>query len=791
MTGFIIIIVLFLLNINLNHSVKKQIQIKFYFISENTLKILLFIFLTLSFFLPIESFSGSIILWENISIINFIKAVVTLIVLSLLPGLTLYKIFFPSNDICKRFKIESFFFKLAISPLISFGFLGLLTLILDQIGLRYEFFSITLYLVISLLFLIDIIIQYLRNKQLEFKIIRIEFSKNTLFILGLCIGVITLSIGFQINWLYLISGDPWDTIKFANYIGKTNVSPLDLGTYPNFWGYISFSLSVLSELPIINVNSLLAPFSYLFISSLYLFMKSLLTRFSEKYSVLSTFMISIFSGLFIIHTPSSIIFVGLYYFIYKSYSYFLFFVSMALFLIIVNNHFNQNFESKKMLNIRENMYLLLASCFLIISYMTYMFPLLLALIYIFLFCLFSKERIKNFQVLMLFFTYSFLFFIILDIITFSFLSKIIVPHILPFYDFEFLHILNRSILSSIIIYLVFGIFILFNYLIVVIIKSLKKRENKKGYIRINNATIVFKIILFIFTVLLLIELIISLLENSGLSQFSFFFLFLDKVIPNLGIIGILGIYFSYSFFKKHKNLYLILLSWVVVSFALAFLPLLIELFTKFPASPESISYPTYIIIFIWFDRIWFYCIPALCILASFAFYRIINRIRFNLALSVNKYFKYILLNSFSVVIIVFSFSGIFLSGFVYGDPKFRYTNNQIETLNWISENVPIYSGIVVGDNFFMGVGTDSITFIDQYFLYDIFKPEFNETQCREQIGFLKNNTVQYAVISQFFITYILNKSDFVNNVLVEDFYNLTLYTNGDLAVYYAPFFNVP
>jgi len=89
----------------------------------------------------------------------------------------------------------------------------------------------------------------------------------------------------------------------------------------------------------------------------------------------------------------------------------------------------------------------------------------------------------------------------------------------------------------------------------------------------------------------------------------------------------------------------------------------------------------------------------------------------------------------------------------------------------------------------MGIGVKTITYVRQYFFYDIFKAEFNETQCIKQIGFLKNNTIQYAVISQFFISYYLNKSDFVNTILVTNFYNVSLYHNGDLTVYYAPYFD--
>jgi len=205
--------------------------------------------------------------------------------------------------------------------------------------------------------------------------------------------------------------------------------------------------------------------------------------------------------------------------------------------------------------------------------------------------------------------------------------------------------------------------------------------------------------------------------------------------------------------------------------------------------PIEISERKLININYWFERIWAYSIIPLCILASIGFFHLHKKIKDSYFLSSKKSvvnsFKYL----FFLGIVSFSFSGIVFTGILYGNANFRYSDDQIDTLSWISENIPIHSGIVVGDNFFMGVGTDSITFVRQYFFYNIFEADFNQTKCIEQIGYLKNKTIQYAVISQFFISYYLNKSEFTNNILIPNFYNVTLYQNGDLSVHYAPYFD--
>jgi len=278
--------------------------------------------------------------------------------------------------------------------------------------------------------------------------------------------------------------------------------------------------------------------------------------------------------------------------------------------------------------------------------------------------------------------------------------------------------------------------------------------------------------------------------KSYISDNNFFFLYLDYIFLNLGLIGILGIYFAYYFIKIDKKLFLILIMWVILSLLIASLLIWFEWLYYLPISPQEIPERSYDLMIHWFNRTWFYSIPSLSIFISIGFFKLIKRMKKTRVYRKFPSLKYLHYDCFFLILIVFSFSGVMITGYRDGNADFRYTDSQVETLGWISENIPMRTGILVGDNFFMGVGTKTITYVRQYFFYDIFEAEFNETKCIEQIGFLKNNSIQYAVISQFFISYYLNKSDFVNTVLVPNFYNVTLYHNGDLTVYYAPYFDL-
>ncbi|GAG33328.1 unnamed protein product, partial [marine sediment metagenome] len=244
--------------------------------SENFLKLFLLIIFVIAVFIPASTTNKSIINWEYVSLFNYIKAIFIIVSCAFLPGANLYSIFFRKDEISKKFAIESFFVKITLYPLISFGFIGIVVLIFDQVGIIRDFIGLFLVVTIIFLCLIDIFLQKLRVNNIELEIIRIKISKNVCVILLFTFAISLISIGFQIGWSYLPPGDPWDGIKYANHIGIMGTSPIYIDYYPNFWGYVSFGYSILTGLPYINVNTLMAPFNYLFVASVYLFMKSLL-----------------------------------------------------------------------------------------------------------------------------------------------------------------------------------------------------------------------------------------------------------------------------------------------------------------------------------------------------------------------------------------------------------------------------------------------------------------------------------------------------------------------------------
>ncbi|MFX1328202.1 MAG: hypothetical protein ACFE91_08665 [Promethearchaeota archaeon] len=768
--------------------------------SENFLKFILLALMIIATFIPPISSNNSLISWEYILPLNYLRAIIFIIGCAFLPGSNLYSLFFQNDEISKKFSIEPFFLKVTLYPLISFGFIGVSVMILDQIGLSRELISILLVFIILILFFVDIIFQIIRFKHLKIIKIKIAISKNTLFIILFALAVLTISIGFTYGWNYLPPGDPWDGIKYANLIGIKGISPLYIDYYPNFWGYFSFGISALTGLPYINANTLLAPFNYLFVCSVFLFMKSIIFNSKKQYDILSTIFVVLFSGLFLNPLISRLIFDSEFHFIYKSFSYFLFFISIALFFIVINNKNISNFEIRKFWKTSDFKFIILASFLLILSFMTYAFPLLIGLVFFIIYSIFSEKREKAyiFRILLVFVFSIISFFVFFDILLNFYLSYMILRFFPYFFNPGLLSFLDRIKSPYIITYPVFLVLFLILYFLYLIgFKASKKREKTEQK---NNILfiLIFKIFLLLFITFLIIEIFITFIEqfilNVNLANESFFFLYLDKFYLNLGFIGILGILFSYYCYKKSKSLFLSLISWIIFSFLLAFSLIFMENIKNYPIPPKEIPEENIFMMDYWFNRIWFYSIPALCIFTSIGIFELLNKLKTYRLSQKYKFLYPILKNIMAISIILFSFSGVIISGLINGSTRFRYSKSAITTLNWISENIPVRSGVLVGDNFFMGVGTDSITFVRQYFFYDIFEEEFNETQCIQQIEYLKSERIQYVLISQFFISYYLNKSDFTNNILLPKFYNITLFNItynyfGDLSVYYAPYFD--
>ena len=94
MIGFIVIIIGFFIFINLNQAESNPSLFQFKFLSENSIKLIFIILMSISLLIAPISKPKTIIIWNKIGIANYIRAIVMIISCAFLPGANLYNIFF-------------------------------------------------------------------------------------------------------------------------------------------------------------------------------------------------------------------------------------------------------------------------------------------------------------------------------------------------------------------------------------------------------------------------------------------------------------------------------------------------------------------------------------------------------------------------------------------------------------------------------------------------------------------------------------------------------------------------
>jgi len=271
--GFMVVICGAFSFFNLDNN--EYLNLHFKLISENSIKFILIILMGISLLIRPISSPRTVILWQKIGILNYFRAYIFIIGCAFLPGLSIFNIFLQDNKLHEKFKVEPFFIKFTLSPILSFSFLGLSVLILDQIGLsNINLFILILFILIVFLYISELIILRIRREKINIFIEKIYISKHTIIISIISFGVMLIALGVHFGASYLIPGDSWAGLSSTNYIGNSKLSPIEYGQanlyYPIFWGYVIYGLSVLGGLPFINMNALLAPFCYLYVFSIYL-----------------------------------------------------------------------------------------------------------------------------------------------------------------------------------------------------------------------------------------------------------------------------------------------------------------------------------------------------------------------------------------------------------------------------------------------------------------------------------------------------------------------------------------
>lgn len=784
-------------------------KIIFRFLSENYFQIITFTMMFFFFLIPFNSYYDTITDWNIISPVSLIKGIVYLIGCSFIPGACIYNLLLKKTALDEKFKTSPSIVKLTIFPLLSYIFIGTSVLILDQIGFERSAIETILFLLIAALFFINLLFQMRRYNLLFYKK-SIEISKSEIFILLIGLIVLLNALIIHLSVEYLIAGDSWVGIQPAIHIGDPYANTIDKSfemSYPTFWAYPLYGISVLSGIPLINLNSLMAPFCYLFILSIYLFVKSILHRKREIYSILTTFFISTFSSLYIgislgmslVGDLSWFVFYTEFYFSYKNFGFTLLFFSLAILLTHFRNKSHNTTSIIIYMKQYKNIPFLLGVFLLFLTFMTYTIAFFAGIYILFLYFLIFQEKREGFQLFIYLMSLIAFFFIIFDFLMNFFLSYLFIYLIDKFFYISSFLPLNNPILAPILIYSLILIFCMILYVL-----NKKLLENKRFSLKCNFQYSSFKKIFLIFVLLLyfffISEIVNIILENTHfisiqLQNSSFLFYYVDKLITKFGIIGTLGLFLSYIYYENlEKRLLFFLLLWIFISLGIASLLFLKTFLIDFPfSSPINIPSETFIQMNYWFRLNWSYAIVPLSILCSFGIVKLSKWVQFNV--KINNYKIRQSIKYFSIsLLLVSSCSNFIINTFFWHSGQLRIEDEEAQVIGWMSENIPKESTILsekpVNSHFSRGLG--SMTNCHIHYFYNVFPSSlFSDgidfDNLDEIFDFIFDKKINYFVHNLDFDIVLSNGTRFIEDWLIPNFYNVFLYEYGGLTVYYASF----
>ncbi|MFX1383368.1 MAG: hypothetical protein ACFFBP_13075, partial [Promethearchaeota archaeon] len=805
--GFIVVIISFFLFINTVNKDENNLLFNIKILPENLLKIILLLLMVSSITISPITSTYSIISWVKIKPINYFRAITMILGCMYIPGASIFSIFFHDNKLHEKLRFEPYIIKLTFYPILSLSFMGVSVLIIDQIVvLNRNLFALVLLALIVSLFFIDIILQMKRNKSLNIEIKTITISKFTSFILLLSIGVALITIGIHLGIHFIIPGDSWAALTFTNEIGKSNTSPITKGSeyyYPLLWCYVIYGLSALSGFPIINTSTLLIPFNYTFILSIYILMKAILYNYKEKYAVFSTFLMSIFSALFYITTSSirgslpATIYIGTFYFLYKSFGIILFMLSLATFIIFTKISEERGKSNNSLISkLKNNKLSILTSFLLIISYMVYAIPFLMSILFILIYCLLADKKERNLLKFSQTFYFIIIFFIVFDLIMEFYLSYATFLLFYYFFQIGFLWIIVALLPIFILIYLIlFSILIILKLIRIMYIKYFKESK-RKSLIHVYNHKKFFKICLIIFTIFLILEVATIILEEFFLGFYFdeklIFFYALDQIYLNIGIIGITATYLSYFCFKKDKKLFSVLIAWIFISFFIAVVLIIVNTVKYSTLFIGDIGASDLKLMKYWFNRIWDFSVVPLCIISSIGMIKLVKFLKSNpkfMRFFMNKKMKEILrVSSFSLFIFL-AFSNLIVAALLVGNAHDRVKEEEIELFSWMSKNLPDDSEILIENSYGIRLGIFSLTNAEYHFINDYFDADDTKSEMIDEIKELRDGEIEYICLTRNFLNDDNNVSVFIRSYLIPQFYNQSEYKSENYRIYYAPYFD--
>ena len=748
------------------------VRIKFF--NEKIIKIILLMLMAVAVFIPPVTFSDIIIAWNQIPIINYVRCIIFLIGALFLPGSCIFNLFFSKTTIYERLNIESFILKITIYPIISLAFLGFVTLTLDFIGFTQDFILFFLFFSIIFLFYLDVFFQKKRGDQLKSITNKITISRNTFLILLIGLGIVIIALGiFLSSHQYILAGDRWRGISSASLIG-TGEFGKSQHTYAKYWGCVSFGLSKLCGIPYINTNTLLFPFLYLSITSIYILTKALLNKHDEKLCVLSSFFITL------LFFPVLLIF----QFSYHTFAFYTLFLSLTLFFIIIKS---DNIENNKPKTIEKILFLALSAFFLVQSFILYFIPALMGFLTIFIYILFSSRIKHYFRLFLIFYAFFISFLTIFDLIALNFFSFWCFQALTAFtgIPFNFYYVTPfslRIILTSLLFYsillssfliLYFIIYRFIDYLSGLILRLKMKIKFIIGKKKHLYALFAFFCLFFSFYLLIAnldLNTLIFFLRYPEINL-SFLSFYLTLILSSIGFLGIFGLYLLYFAFKESKNQILFLLSWIALVIIIASSLIFIR-WIQYPNSivatiPENYLY--YMIY--WFSRTWYYSLIPISIISSIGVIRLILKLRSNRWFNL-KYHKFIKSSiSFFIIsfLIVVSLSNP-ITTIIFWDNYYTTTNEDAQIIGWTSKNIPIGSKILITTWQFRG---EDLYLFETYYLQS--EMEKVDNNISKLIDNLTTQNIHYLILPEQW------KDSYL--ALLDDFYSIKLYEYGSYTIY--------
>jgi len=671
---------------------ENKIILRLNIFSENTITTILIVLMISTFFIPSITFSEMVIDWGQIPVLNYIRSIVFVIGCAFVPGSSIFCLLFPNSTIHEKLKIEPFYLKLVLYPLISLTFLGSISLILDQLRIMREFFSLILFLTIIILHLLKIV-KFRKDFKIKHILNRTEvkISRNTLFVLFLTISVLVISLSTHLHTGYLFGVDDYIALSASRFIGLPDIQITDIFTsYTLYWSYITFSLSTLSGIPVINIVVLYFFLIYLFTASIYLFFKALLGDLNDKYAILATIFAIIFTSLYLIYEDNGVFerisfftYDCLFILRYKGFAIILSIVSMTLFIIVFKNPKLKNLRHRKF--VEDGFILFVSAFFLIQSFILYYLPIIPSLSLIFILVLkIQKEQIKGYFYFSLFLV---VLFILFDLVFNNFFSS----QTIGLFSYHFGELIKFQVSDALLKFYI-TIFSLIGLLVTIPIISISFKKLFSSY---NNLNLRFKIrpksiiitIIIFYTAFLFLEISLNLIRT--IRSLYYFTFILHLFYYNLGLTGILGVYLSLLCYKKNKHIFYIAFTWFIGLFAISIIPIIVNWLSYPFLSPVELPVNLILRTSYWFSRTWYYSIFPISILASVGIIKLIKFLSLKFTLLRRKKRTFLSLKIISLSCFVFFlFSNSVIAGmFLNNEPYKTLDDDEIQVLGWITEKL--------------------------------------------------------------------------------------------------------